>query len=100
MGMAQGRGGLGASPAADHDLRRSFISLALADGARRDVLERVTHEALATRAIHLYAMLPEILCNEVLNKCSVCTNGWERRCVGIGAKGRRPARIVTPNARL
>jgi hypothetical protein len=26
-----------------HDLRRAFISLALADGARRDLLETVTH---------------------------------------------------------
>ncbi len=50
-----------------HDLRRTFISLALADGARRDVLERVTHQALATRAIDLYTTLPwEVLCSEVL----------------------------------
>lgn len=50
-----------------HDLRRTFISLALADGARRDVLERITHQALATRAIDLYTTLPwATLCAEVL----------------------------------
>ena len=50
-----------------HDLRRTFVSLALADGARRDVLERVSHQALATRAIDLYTTLPwEVLCEEVL----------------------------------
>lgn len=49
-----------------HDLRRTFISLALADGARRDVLERITHQALASRAIDLYTTLPwGVLCAEV-----------------------------------
>lgn len=48
-------------------LRRSFISLTLADGARRDVLERSTHQALATRAIDLYTTLPwEVPCAEIL----------------------------------
>ena len=34
---------LGMRKRRQHDLRRTFISLARADGARKDVLERVTH---------------------------------------------------------
>lgn len=49
-----------------HDLRRTFISLALAGGARRDVLERVTHQSLGSRSIDLYTTLPwPTLCDAV-----------------------------------
>jgi integrase len=49
-----------------HDLRRTFISLARADGARRDVLERVTH---GTRGdiIDMYTEVPwPLVCEEVM----------------------------------
>jgi integrase len=34
---------LGLRPRRGHDLRRTFITLAQVDGARRDLLETVTH---------------------------------------------------------
>ena len=48
-----------------HDLRRTFISLARADGARKDVLEHVTH-GRPGGIIDLYTELPwPLLCEEV-----------------------------------
>ncbi len=48
-----------------HDLRRTFISLARADGARKDVLERVTHGSRGD-IVDLYTELPwAVLCEEV-----------------------------------
>jgi integrase len=48
-----------------HDLRRAFISLARADGARKDVLERVTHGARGD-IVDIYTELPwEFICQEV-----------------------------------
>ncbi len=48
-----------------HDLRRSFVTLCLADGARKDVLRWVTHGPEGD-IIDLYTTLPwEALCNEV-----------------------------------
>lgn len=41
-----------------HDLRRTFISLAQADGARRDHLQKTTHTAGARQAFDLYTTLP------------------------------------------
>lgn len=41
-----------------HDLRRTFISLAQADGARRDHLQRTTHTAGTRHAFDLYTTLP------------------------------------------
>ena len=49
-----------------HDLRRTFISLARADGARKDVLEGVTHGAKSGDTIDLYTTLPwASVCEEV-----------------------------------
>jgi len=48
-----------------HDLRRSFISLALVDGARRDLLEVVTHGPRGD-IISMYSTFPwPALCAEV-----------------------------------
>jgi integrase len=48
-----------------HDLRRTFISLARTDGARKDVLERVTHGSRGD-IVDLYTELPwALLCEEV-----------------------------------
>src|SRR5258708_1719425 len=48
-----------------HDLRRTFISLARSDGARKDVLEWVTHGPRGN-IVDLYTTLPwELLCEEV-----------------------------------
>jgi integrase len=48
-----------------HDLRRTFISLARADGARKDVLERVTHGPRGN-IMDQYTELPwSLLCEEV-----------------------------------
>jgi len=48
-----------------HDLRRTFISLARTEGARKDVLERVTHGSSGD-IVDLYTELPwSLLCEEV-----------------------------------
>jgi integrase len=48
-----------------HDLRRTFISLARTDGARKDVLERVTHGSRGD-IVDMYTELPWALrCEEV-----------------------------------
>jgi len=48
-----------------HDLRRTFISLARADGARKDVLERVTHGHRGD-IVDMYTEVPwALLCEEV-----------------------------------
>lgn len=50
-----------------HDLRRTMISLARTDGARKDILELCTHTPLKGSAIDLYTTFPwEALCEEVL----------------------------------
>lgn len=49
-----------------HDLRRTMISLARTDGARKDILERCTHTPRKGSAIDLYTTFPtEALCEEV-----------------------------------
>ncbi len=56
---------IGLRPRRQHDMRRTFISLAIGDGARRDVLEWVTH-APRGDIMNLYTTLPwEVLCEEV-----------------------------------
>ena len=48
-----------------HDLRRSFITLARTDGARRDVLEVITHGPRGN-IVDIYTTLPwPLLCEEV-----------------------------------
>jgi integrase len=48
-----------------HDLRRTFISLARTDGARKDVLERITHGNRGD-IVDMYTELPwALLCEEV-----------------------------------
>ena len=48
-----------------HDLRRSFITLARTDGARRDVLEVITHGPRGN-IVDIYTSLPwPLLCEEV-----------------------------------
>jgi hypothetical protein len=49
-----------------HDLRRTMISLARTDGARKDILELCTHAPRKGGAIDLYTTFPwEALCEEV-----------------------------------
>ena len=49
-----------------HDLRRTLISLARADGARVDILELCTHTPKGSSAIDLYTTFPwQSLCEEV-----------------------------------
>jgi integrase len=49
-----------------HDLRRTMISLARTDGARKDILELCTHTPRKGGAIDLYTTFPwEALCEEV-----------------------------------
>jgi len=48
-----------------HDLRRTFVSLSLADGARKDVLRWITHGPTGD-IMDLYTTLPwSSLCAEV-----------------------------------
>lgn len=48
-----------------HDFRRTTISLAMADGARRDIMQTLTHPS-RKQAFDLYVSLPwETLCSEV-----------------------------------
>jgi hypothetical protein len=57
---------LGLRPRRQHDARRTFISLALAGGARKDRLRWVTHGPTGD-IVDAYTTLPwETLCNEVL----------------------------------
>lgn len=56
---------LGLRKRRQHDARRSFITLARSDGARKDVLEWVTHGPRGD-IVDLYTTLPwEALCAEV-----------------------------------
>lgn len=56
---------LGMRPRRVHDTRRTFITLAQVDGARRDVLEQITHAAKGD-IIDLYTSLPwPTLCEAV-----------------------------------
>ena len=49
-----------------HDLRRTMISLARTDGARKDILELCTHTPRKGSAMDLYTTFPwESLCEEV-----------------------------------
>jgi integrase len=49
-----------------HDLRRTFVSIARADGARADVLLGVTHGARANSVMDMYTSLPwASVCTEV-----------------------------------
>ena len=50
---------LGYRPRRVHDLRRTFISLALADGARKDVLRWITHGPEGD-IVDLYTTLPVV----------------------------------------
>lgn len=56
---------LGAPPRRVYDMRRTFISLAQADGARRDVLRWVTHGG-SSDVMDLYTTIP-----------------WEARCEAV-----------------
>jgi hypothetical protein len=48
-----------------HDLRRTFITLARTDGARKDVLEVVTHGSRGD-IVDVYSSLPwQLLCEEI-----------------------------------
>lgn len=50
-----------------HDLRRTFITLCRADGARPDILRWVTHTPNRSDMMELYSSLPWVtLCEEVL----------------------------------
>lgn len=56
---------LGLRPRRQHDARRTFITLCRTDGARKDVLEKVTHNA-GGDIIDLYSSLPwPLLCEAV-----------------------------------
>ena len=57
---------IGLRPRRQHDARRTFISLALADGGRKDVLRWITHGPEGGDIIDLYTTLPwHTLCEEV-----------------------------------
>jgi integrase len=57
---------LGMRPRRGHDLRRTFITLAQEDGARRDVLQVITHAPDAADIMSLYTTYPwSTLCAEV-----------------------------------
>ncbi|MBI3203050.1 MAG: tyrosine-type recombinase/integrase [Myxococcales bacterium] len=57
---------LGLRKRRQHDMRRTFISLARSDGARADVLERITHGPRGD-IMNMYTTLPwALLCEEVL----------------------------------
>ena len=59
-------GRLGLRPRRQHDLRRTFITLARIDGARSDVLETVTHGGRGDSVLDLYTTFPwTIVCEEV-----------------------------------
>jgi hypothetical protein len=56
---------IGLRPRRQHDSRRTFISLCLADGARKDILRWVTHGPEGD-IVDLYTTLPwQTLCEEV-----------------------------------
>src|SRR5713101_666085 len=56
---------LGFRPRRTHDARRTFVSLSLADGARRDILRWITHGPEGD-IVSLYTSLPwTALCEEV-----------------------------------
>lgn len=56
---------VGQRPRRQHDLRRSFITLARTDGARKDVLEVITHGSRGD-IVDVYMSLPwQLLCDEV-----------------------------------
>lgn len=50
-----------------HDLRRTMISLARADGARTEVLERITHRRKGSVMMDVYTEFPwEVKCAEIM----------------------------------
>ena len=56
---------LGLRPRRGHDLRRTFITLAQVDGARRDLLETITHGPRGD-IVSVYTTFPwPALCAEV-----------------------------------
>jgi integrase len=56
---------IGMRPRRQHDLRRTFITLARTDGARKDVLEVITHGSRGD-IVDIYTSLPwQLLCEEV-----------------------------------
>lgn len=62
-----------------HDLRRTFVTLARADGARRDVLEAVTHGPRGN-IVDVYTSWPwDVLCTEVAKLRISVTFGFPRQ---------------------
>jgi hypothetical protein len=59
-------GRIGLRPRRQHDLRRTFISLAMGDGARKDILRWVTHTRPRSDTVDDYTTLVwQPLCEEV-----------------------------------
>ncbi len=78
-----------------HDLRRTFISLARADGARKDVLERITHGHRGD-IVDLYTELPwAVLCDEVAKIKLAIPDDYLPTWPG----GRAPQALRRPEAR-
>jgi hypothetical protein len=76
-----------------HDLRRTFITLAQVDGARRDLLETITHGPRGN-IVNVYTTFPwPALCAEVakLRITKVRTGGRENR-LEIGGRTTRSRR--------
>src|SRR6185503_19914861 len=74
-----------------HDLRRTFITLAQEDGARRDVLQVITHAPDAADVMSLYTTYPwPTLCAELSKLQIALPEQSEVRRVASGAEGTSP----------
>jgi hypothetical protein len=72
-----------------HDLRRTMISLARTDGARKDILELCAHTPKKGSAIDLYTTFPgEALCEEIakmrVDRAPSLGGVQELRAVAVG----------------
>ena len=86
---------LGLRERRQHDLRRTFISLARADGARADVLEEVTH-AKRGDIMNLYTELPWALLCEAVSCLHVTIPGGPSPDDGPAAS-RQPSLASNPD---
>ncbi len=67
-----------------HDLRRTMISLAVADGARPEIVKLVTHTPRSGSAFDLYISMPwETLCSEIA-KLRISTTCAPELGTGLG----------------
>ncbi len=85
-----------------HDLRRTFITLAQVDGARRDILKVMTHGAAAADIVSLYTTFPwPTLCAEVQKlEVSLPTPGAASEVIATKASPVRTAPIEVIEAEI